>query len=98
MKVRRLRYRIDSMEEGKESRNCGYMVFHRSSPQTATEGRMVKVLPERVPRSGTAVVGACADEEGCPNADEGGRPRALLTAGGRTSVGCSFLGRPRFGV
>ena len=73
------------------------IIFHRSSPQTATEGRMTKVLPERVRRSEAAVGRAGVDEGGGPNADEGGRPQALLTAGCGTSDGRSFFGRPRFG-
>ena len=42
-----------------------------SPPQTATEGKMVKVLPERV-RLEPAVGWGWAIEEGRPNPDEGG--------------------------
>ena len=65
------------------------------SPQTATEGRMAKVLPDLVRRS------AGAGEEGRAvppgSVDEEGRPRACLVAGCGTEVGCNFLGRPRLG-
>ena len=90
-----------SLLVGLDGRRRGVMelrniIFHRSSPQTATEGRMAKVLPKRVRRSEAAVGRAGVDEGEGLNADEG-RPRALLTAGCGTSDGCSFVGRPRFG-
>ena len=81
-----------------------YVVVHKASSQTDTEGRMAKVLPDLVRRSngaaeeGWAIPPVSVVEEWrtvlLGLADEGGRPRAYLAAG--CGTGGSFLGRPRF--
>ena len=75
--------------------------------QSATQGRLAKVLPDLVRRSagasedGRAVPPGSADEAGRPFlpglADEEGRPRARLAAGCGTEAGDIFLGQPRLG-
>ena len=76
------------------------VVFHRFlTPQSDTEGRMAKVLPDHVCRSAGAGVEERAVEEGRPPglANEEGQPLACLTAGCGTEAGYNFLRQPCLG-
>ena len=78
MKLHRLRIGRTRRTKERSHGTAEYCLPQILPPQTATEGRMSKVLPEHVRRSGTAVVGACADEEGRPNAGKGGQTSSSL--------------------